>query len=181
MRTRRRGRPPRTRSCAWRRGNDPRRALRGARRLLYRRHAPALGSEGEHLLDASHVFLVEDEVAGERVVAGVVATRRHRNREKGRPAHEVRECDLMRRGAVARRDRGENSTGRSLGIRQAALREGAVTHHSDAVLLARGDDTVLDGALAEMVEDLVAGDAPTSGRTDRLLQALLIEVADAVA
>ena len=47
--------------------------------------------------------------------------------------------------------------------REIAVAERAVGDHGDAVLLAPGEHGVLDGALLQVVEDLVAGDAALAG------------------
>ena len=57
--------------------------------------------------------------------------------------------------------------------------ERAVGDHGDAVLLAPGQHGVLDRALLQVVEDLVAGDAALAGDRPRLLEVGHVEVAHA--
>ncbi len=63
-------------------------------------------------------------------------------------------------GAVVRRDLIQDAAARCSWAREAAMAERAVGDDGDAVILAPGLDGVLDCTLLQVVENLVAGDAP---------------------
>src|SRR5688572_2583370 len=95
-------------------------------------------------------------------------------------AWRVRKASATWRGGRAMRggDLGEDASAGRARAGEAALAEGAVADHGDAVPLAPGDHRVLDGALPQMVEHLVAGDA-AAGDALRFLEVGDVEIADA--
>src|SRR5690242_16440031 len=56
--------------------------------------------------------------------------------------------------------------------------KGTIGHDRDIMALAPGDDRMLDGAFAEMVENLVAGDLAFARDTKGLAEIILVEIAD---
>src|SRR5882724_252077 len=80
---------------------------------------------------------------------------------------------------MRRRDLRQHPAAPAARAREAARAEGAVAHHGDAPGDAPRDNRVLDRALLEVIEDLVARDALGAGERGRALQLLDAEVADA--
>ena len=117
--------------------------------------------------------LCEGHAIGARELLDVRDARRLRDREHGVPARQERARDLARRGAEPGGDRVERA---GPVLREpAAAAERAVRDHRDAALLAPRDHAVLDRALAQVVEHLVAGDRARRDLLD-LRQVGLIEV-----
>src|SRR2546427_5779583 len=81
--------------------------------------------------------------------------------EDRRPAQEEAEGDLPGRGMVSGGDLREHAAVLRARAGKASRPEGAIGDHGDIVPLAPRDDLVLDGALAKMVEHLIAGEAAT--------------------
>ena len=79
----------------------------------------------------------------------------------------------MRRG-----DLGQHPPARAIGARKAAVAERAVIDDRHTVLLAPRDHPVLDAALGEMVEHLVAGDMAVAGDLPHLFEVAGGEIAD---
>src|ERR1041385_9152997 len=66
--------------------------------------------------------------------------------------------------------------GRELGLAKPAAAERAVRDDGNPVLLAPRDHAVLDRALVEVVEDLVARDLAGAGNRERLVEVVVVEV-----
>jgi len=62
--------------------------------------------------------------------------------------------------------------------REIIMTERAVSDHGDAMLFAPGDHGVLDRALPQMVEDLVASKMPVPGNPSDRVEFTHVEVAD---
>ena len=81
-----------------------------------------------------------------------------------------RQCHLARGRIVRLGDLGEHPAARRPRTDEAVMPERAVGDDGDAVRLAPRHDGVLDGALLQMVEHLVAGDAAVAGDRPCLVQ-----------
>src|SRR4030066_1515723 len=85
----------------------------------------------------------------------------------------------MRRGAPGGGDLLEDPPARARRRREATRPEGAVARDGGRVDLAPGDDGVLDGALLQMIEHLIAGEPARPGDAEGLIELPGVEVADA--
>src|SRR5258708_2796990 len=99
--------------------------------------------------------------------------------EERREAHEEAERDLARRCAMRGGDLLQQRPAGRARAGKISMTERAVGDHGGAVLLAPRNDAVLDGALAQMVEDLVAGRMLVAGDRAHLVEIGHVEVADA--
>ncbi len=93
------------------------------------------------------------------ILFNMVSGRRLGNREDRRVQREKCERDLARRRIMRTRDVRKYATSGRMQIRKAAMSERAVRRDSDAVLLAPRQHSMLDGALLQIIEDLIAGQA----------------------
>src|SRR5262245_57866796 len=116
------------------------------------RREAAPGREREGGLELRDRSLVEGDAVGAGELVDVRDLRRLRDRQHGGPAHEECERDLARRGA----EPGGEGRERLVRREPAAAAERAVRDDGDAALLAPRDHAVLDRALAQVVEHLVA-------------------------
>jgi hypothetical protein len=85
-------------------------------------------------------------------------------------ANEEAKCHLARLGAVIGRDCRQYLPGRRMRIGEAAMAERAVGDGRHAVLLAPGQHRMLDRALLQIVEDLIARDPALTARAPRRLR-----------
>src|SRR4030066_1838424 len=85
----------------------------------------------------------------------------------------------MRRGAPGGGDLLEDPPAHARRRREATRPEGAVARDGGRVDLAPGDDGVLDGALLQMIEHLIAGEPARPGDAEGLIELPGVEVADA--
>src|SRR5712692_9882687 len=114
-----------------------------------RRHclAPILGVYGRE------IFWGEGEVEGARVLAHVLGSSRLRDGEERGPAREEVEGDLARRLAEALGDVRHRPS------HESAAGQRRVADHGDPLALAMGEHVLFDGAVTQVVEDLIAGEA----------------------
>ena len=96
-------------------------------------------------------------------------------------ADEKGQCDLARGRGVGGGDFRQEPAPGGVWARKAPMAEGAVGGDGDAAPLAPRQHGVFDGALFEMIEDLIAGEAPFPLPRDRkgLFEVARIEIADA--
>src|SRR5262245_33243071 len=146
-----------------------------------RRHAASAPAAREGRIDALELLGGQCESVGGGVVLDVGDTSGLRDREQARPAQEEAEGDLSRGCVAGGGDRRQHTAAAARGCREAARAEGAVPDDGNAAHLAPGKDVVLDGALLEMVENLVARDATRAGDRRHRLELVDREVADAPA
>src|SRR6185503_11170937 len=96
-------------------------------------------------------------IAGCRVLGGVPGLSRLRYREKGALPDEKPQRDLARGCAVRGSNFLEHLSPGGAGTGKVIVAVRAVAHDGHAVALAPGNHGVLDGALVQMVKNLVAG------------------------
>src|SRR5206468_1105321 len=113
----------------------------------------------ERGVDPAHVLRGERERARPGVLRHVRRARSLGDREQPGRAHEEGQRHLARGGAVRGRDLGEHASAPAARAREATRAERAVARHGDAARDAPRDHRVLDRALLEVIEDLVARDA----------------------
>src|SRR5579859_3603899 len=87
----------------------------------------------------------------------------------------------MRRRLARFGDLAEHASARRPGGRETAGAERAVGDERDLVARAPWQDRVLDAALVEVIEHLIAGDLAGSGDRQRLVELADVEVTDAPA
>ena len=133
----------------------------------------------KRLVDPLDLGSGEPEVAGRRIVRGVLGARRLRDGEHRRPARQEGQRHLSRRRAMRIGDLLQHAAAGRGRAGKPAVAEGAVGDDGDVVLLAPGDDRMLDGALLEMIEHLVAGDLALADDVERLVEIVGVEIADA--
>src|SRR6201994_4780542 len=106
-------------------------------------------------------------------------TRRLRNREDRRPSREKAECDLPRGCTVRSGNIRQHVCFRILPTGEIAVTERAAGRHRNAVLLAPGNNGMLDGTSPQIVKDLIAGKRYIIVDRSQILEILHVEVADA--
>src|SRR5207253_9993258 len=85
------------------------------------------------------------------------------DREERRPPHQEPERNLARRGVVRGGDLLQEAPSGRARAGETPMPERAVGDHADAVPLAPGQHRVLDSALLQMVEDLIADETALAG------------------
>jgi len=136
-------------------------------------------AEREGALDPVEVLGAKAQASGAGVLRGVRRAPRLRDGEERCAARQEGERDLPRRRAVRRGHVRERAAARAARSGKAADTEGRVADDRDAVPLAPREYGVLDAALAQVVEHLVADGAPRRREAARLLEVRDVEVADA--
>src|SRR3989442_8061118 len=130
-------------------------------------------SSGEGLVDASEVVFSRPEVLGAGILLDVIHTPRFWNREHAGVADGKPQRPLPGRGP------GGGPALPQPGVAaKAALSKRAVPDDRDLVAFADRKNGVLDGALLQMVEDLVAGDPVRPRDAHGFCDAVLVKIGD---
>src|SRR6202035_5173009 len=101
------------------------------------------------------------------------------NREHERIARQKTQGDLPRRGAMRFGDFLQHLTRLAERRWKIIMTERRIGDHGRAVQLAPWDHRMLDRALLQMVEHLVAGDLAPAGNRQHLVEVAGVEIADA--
>src|SRR5215831_7878038 len=138
---------------------------------------PSAPAHRKGLLDARDLLPAKPEARRGGVLPDPSDLRGLGDGEEVRIASQERERHLVGRHPVLPGDLAERLPPAGLRLREVAGTEGAVTHHRHVVLHAPGDDAILDVPRAQVVQDLVAGNAPWPRDRQRLLELVHVEVA----
>src|SRR3989442_13365084 len=130
-------------------------------------------SSGEGLVDASEVVFSEPEAPGAAILLDVPHTPRFWNRKHAGGADEKPQRHLPGRGPAGAPDLLQHGV-----AAKATLSKRAVPDDRDLVAFADRKNGVLDGALLQMVEDLVAGDAVRPRDAHGFCGAVLVKIGD---
>src|SRR5665213_4199324 len=131
--------------------------------------------DGERAVDRFDVGVVETEVGCAGVLLDVGDRRGFRDHERDRVAGEEREDDLARRGTVLVRDLVDRPRAGPVGPISAPERR--VPDDRDPERTTEFHLVILDGAFAEMIEDLIARDRRASQSLARLRDVVAVEIA----
>ncbi len=135
------------------------------------------GLHGRGGVDAGDLGCAEHQGASAGVVLGMRRAHGLGDDEHARLAQQKGQRHMARRGAVDSGNVGQSTATGRCRLGKLAVPKGAIGHHGHAVLPAPGHDGVFDGALAQVLEHLVAGDATGADHGQRLLQVVHVEVA----
>jgi hypothetical protein len=130
-------------------------------------------------VDCRDVALVQIEIAGRRVFLDVRDTRRFGNREHVGLSREKRQDDLTRRRVMLGRYAFECRTSRARRTRKCSAAERRVRDDGNAGVLGGRYQTMLDSALFEMIEHLIARQWNIAEKVAGLEHFLRFEVGDA--
>ena len=122
------------------------------------RQAPRFRPARKGLVERGDLGIAQRQIAGSRIVRGVLCARRLRNREHRWRAREKRQRDLTRRCLMGLRDRLQHLAALAARRRKIIMSERRIGDDGDTVSFAPRDHRVLDRALLQMIEHLVAGD-----------------------
>jgi len=142
------------------------------------RQAARPDAQGECLIEARNIVLAQLDVRRLGILFDMHEARRLRDGEDRRVTSEKGERQLMQACVMRLGDIGEHIAAFAAARRKARMTEGTVGDDGDVMLLAPGDDAVLDGAFAQMVKHLVAGDLAAPGDRKRFGEILFVEIAD---
>src|SRR3954449_154292 len=105
--------------------------------------------------------------------------RRFRDRNHRSRTDEEAQRDLTRRRAMRIRDAREHSAALAVACGEIVMTERRIGNDSDTMLLTPGDHRMLDRALLEMVEHLIAGDAALVRDAENFVEIIGIEIRNA--
>ena len=149
---------------------------------LQHRQAARLRIRAETPCRALRFRLRQHEIAGGGIVGGV---RRDSRPSESRTAESsrVRKASATCRGVAPCASAIACSTAPPLllALRKIVVAERRVGDHRDAMLLAPRDHRVLDRALLQMIEHLIAGDLALAGDGEHFVEIVGVEIADAPA
>ena len=138
-----------------------------------------LGPRGKALSSAAISAALSVQIAGSGILCGVLRARRLRNREHRSRAREKRQRDLARGCLVRLRNRLQHLAALAARGRKIIMAERRIGDDGDTVLLAPRDHRVLDRALLQMIEHLVAGDLALARDIEQFVEIVSVEIADA--
>ena len=95
------------------------------------------------------------------------------------PSRQESQRDLARRRAVRVGDLLEQRALAAAGGREIVVAERRIGHHRNTMRLAPRDHRVLDGALLQMIQHLIAGDFAGACDVEHLLEIARVKIADA--
>src|SRR5438045_5877394 len=137
------------------------------------------GSERKSLVESCELLGGKYEVTGGGVVGSVRRTRCLWNREQLRITRQKRQRNLVSRCAASFGYTIQHLTALAGRTREIVVAEWRVSHHRDAVLLAPRKHGVLDRALVQVIQHLVAGDLARARHRRDFIEIARIEIADA--
>src|SRR5262249_59839948 len=124
------------------------------------------------------LVVAQAELAGSGILVHVLRAGGLRDREQRRTPDQEAERHLAWRGAVRDGDLVQDAPSARARTREARVAERTVADDRDAVSLAPRDYGMLDRALVQVVEDLVADRAAVAGQAPCFLEVGDVEVAD---
>ena len=136
-------------------------------------------AKGKGPVDPREFGFSHPEVPGPRVLGGVVGARCFGDREEGWTPRQEPERDLARRRVVRDGNFLQRAASGGVPAGEAAVTEWGVADQGDVMILAPRQHCVLDRALLQMVERLIADETAFAGELPSFFQVGHIEVAHA--